>query len=213
MRGLPSLILLARLALLAPSALAQTANPSTIPPPPSSAPRDPLSLPGDNLPPPLAAALAPPRPVNPNAPPSEPPPPAPSLDLSLRAARAALARCASRRLAVGAAVSDSIGGMVAGIQADGAHPGRIYNAMRKNLTAIEFRVPSAVVRDRLRLQDYATLARVKPNMTLFPGAIPLFSGGKLIGAIAVSGSPSGEIDESCAAAGAALINGPGENGR
>jgi uncharacterized protein GlcG (DUF336 family) len=177
------------------------------PPPPSAEARDPNSLPGDNLPPPLAAELAPPRPRDPHAvPPPEPPvPPAPPLTLAIRAAEAALAACHAQSFEVGTAVANSQGGIVMGMQADQAHPGRIYNAMRKNLGAIEFGVPTSVVRDRLRAQDYATLVRTRPNMTLFPGAVPLFSGGKLVGAIAVSGSPAGEIDESCAAAGAQAI--------
>ena len=76
------------------------------------------------------------------------------------------------------------------------------NAARKNLVAIEFGTSNSAVRDKLRANDYATLARVKPNMTLLAGAIPLYIEGKLIGAIGVSGAPGGERDEVCAAAGA-----------
>lgn len=198
-------------AILATSARAQSTTPSTSAhialAPPTSQARDPLALPGDNLPPSLAAMLAPPRPQDPkNPPPSdEPLPPAPPLGLSLKGIQAALASCHAQGFEVGAAVANSVGVIVAGLQADKAHPGRVYNAMRKNLVALEFAAPNSTVRDRLRAGDYATLARVKPSMTLFPGAVPLFSAGKLVGAIAVSGGPAGEIDEGCAAAGAAAI--------
>ena len=57
---------------------------------------------------------------------------------------------------MGVAVSNSVGGMVAGIQADGAFPGRVYNAVRKNLTAIEFGTPTSAVRDKLRANDFET---------------------------------------------------------
>lgn len=186
---------------------AQTPRGPVTPPPPSSEARDPLALPGDNLPPPLVAMLAPPRAPDPNRPPppEEPFPASPPLALALKGVQAALAACHAQGYEVGSAVANGLGVIVVGMQADGAHPGRIYNAMRKNLAAVEFAAPSSAVRDRLRAMDYATLARVKPSMTLFPGAVPLFSHGRLVGAIAVSGGPAGEIDEGCAAAGAAAI--------
>ena len=173
--------------------------------PPSAGIRDPLALPGDNLPPSLAAVVGPPLPINPNAPRSFPP--SPPLALALQAAQAALAKCHADGYEVGVAVANSVGGIVAGIQAEGAFPGRVYNAMRKNLVAIEFGRPSSEVRNKLRAGDFATLARVKPNMTLIGGAIPLFTEGKLVGAIAVSGAPGGDKDEICAAAGLAVFAG------
>lgn len=173
--------------------------------PPSAGTRDPLALPGDNLPPSLAAVVGPPLPINPNAPRSFPP--SPPLALALQAAQATLAKCHADGYEVGVAVANSVGGLVAGIQAEGAFPGRVYNAMRKNLVAIEFGTPSSAVRDKLRAGDFATLVRVKPNMTLLGGAVPLFSDGKLIGAIAVSGAPGGDKDEVCAAVGVAAFGG------
>ena len=171
--------------------------------PPSAGTRDPLALPGDNLPPSLSAVIGPPPPINPNTPRTFPP--SPPLALALKAAQATLEKCHADGYEVGVAVSNSVGGMVVGIQAEGAFPGRVYNAVRKNLVAIEFGTPSSVVRDKLRAGDFATLARVKPNMTLLGGAIPLFSAGKLIGAIAVSGAPGGDKDEVCAVVGSAVF--------
>jgi uncharacterized protein GlcG (DUF336 family) len=191
---------------LAGVAVSTAAQAQTAPPPgspPSWSVRDSLSLPGDPLPPPLAAVIGPPPPINPNAP--RTPVAGPPLALALQAAQAALAKCKADGFAVAVAVSNSVGGMVLGMQADGAFPGRIYNAARKNLVAIEFGTPNSAVRDRLRAGDAATLARIRPNMTLLPGAIPLYADGKLIGAIGVSGAPGGERDEVCAAAGAAVF--------
>lgn len=183
---------------------AQTPAPAPTLTVPSWVPRDPVALPGDNLPPSLAAVTAPPQPINPNA--TRPsPPPSPSLEKALQAAQAALAKCKADGYDVGVAVSNSVGGMIVGIQSEAAFPGRVYNAARKNLVAIEFGKPNSVVRDRLRAGDFATLARVKPNMTLLPGALPLYTEGKLIGAIGVSGAPGGERDEVCAVAGAAVL--------
>lgn len=185
----------------------QTAAMAQVVPPP--APRDPLALPGDNLPPPMSVVLAPPAPPAPPAPrPPEVRAPilGPSLEVALAAAQAALGKCRADNLKVGVAVSDSLGVIVVGLQMEGANPGRIFFAGRKNLAAIEFGVPSSVVRDRLRANDFATLARVKPNMTLFAGSVPLIANGTVIGAIGVSGATAAQ-DEVCAAAGAAAVAG------
>jgi uncharacterized protein GlcG (DUF336 family) len=174
---------------------------------PAVSARDPLSLPGDILPSGIAVVLAPPAPPS-AAPPPPPRPvvPGPSLTVALVAAQAALKRCETDGLKVGVAVSDSLGVVVVGLQMDGANPGRIFNAARKNLAAIEFGMPTSAVRERLRAGEFATLARVKPSMTLFPGAVPLIVDGKVIGAIGISGATAGQ-DEVCAAAGAAAIVG------
>ena len=192
------------IALIAISTIthAQTAPAPTLTPP-SWVPRDPLALPGDNLPPPLAAVITPP-PINPNAS-RPPPPPTPPLALALNAAQAALAKCNADGYQVGVAVSNSVGGMIVGIQSETAFPGRVFNAARKNLVAIEFMAPNSLTRDKLRAGDFTTLARVKPNMTLLAGALPLYSDGKLIGAIGVSGAPGGDRDEACAIAGVAVF--------
>ena len=178
------------------------------PPPAASLPaRDPIALPGDVLPPTVGMSLAPPRPPGQRPPEVRPIVAGPSLEMAIEAAQAALARCQADNLVVGVAVSDSLGGVVVGLQMTGANPGRIFFAARKNLTAIEFALPTSGVREKLRAKDFDVLTRVKPNMVVFPGAVPLLdAGGKVIGAIGVSGATA-EQDEVCAAAGAAVAKG------
>lgn len=183
----------------------------SVPPPaglPATAiPRDALALPGDVLPPPLSVVIAPPVPVapySPPPPPTPPPPVGPGLAKALVAAQAALAKCQADGLRVGVAVSDSAGVVMLGLQMEGANPGRIFFAGRKNLVALEFGTPSSAVREKLRANDFATLSRVKPAMVVFAGSVPLVVDGKVIGAIGVSGATSAQ-DEVCAAAGAAAF--------
>ncbi len=167
--------------------------------------RDPVALPGDVVPPTMAASLAPPRPASQRPQEVRPVIAGPPLDVALQAAQAALARCRADNLVVGVAVSDSLGGLLTGLQMSGANPGRIFSASRKNLTVVEFGMPTSAVREKLRSKDFDTLLRIKPNMVVFPGAVPLLDGGgKVIGAIGVSGATA-EQDEVCAAAGAAAV--------
>lgn len=152
----------------------------------------------------MSLVIGTPPPINPGAP--RTPVASPSLAFSIKAAKAAIARCQSEGFAIRVAVSNSVGGLVVAMQAEGAFPGRTYKAVRKNLVAIEFGTASSAVRAKLRSSDFATVVRTRPNMTLLGGAIPLMADGKMIGAIGVSGAPAGEIDEVCALAGAALLS-------
>jgi uncharacterized protein GlcG (DUF336 family) len=75
--------------------------------------------------------------------------------------------------------------------------------MRKALTALAFEMPSAKASELLPA-DKQMLARVKPNMFIMAGALPIIVNHTTIGAIGVSGAagtPFGHADEVCAAAG------------
>jgi len=128
----------------------------------------------------------------------------PSLALALKAAQAAIAHCASTINAhVAVAVIDAVGQPRATMAADGIRGWHIYNATRKALTALAFREPSSQV--AATLANPAIAARLKPNMSTLPGAVPLWAGHEVVGAIGVSGARNGDLDQTCAAAGAAAI--------
>jgi uncharacterized protein GlcG (DUF336 family) len=176
------------------------------------------SLPADNLPPfgmlDEDGQLPPPPPLPPAAlrrgPGSSPETTArgPILQLAIEAAQAAVSSCAAAGYRVGAAVVDSAGEARALLTADGADGSHVFVAVRKALVAIEFRMPSSQAKAAVS-QEHALLARVKPNMFVEGGAVPLMAGNTLIGAIAVSGAGGaviGRQDEVCASAGLARIS-------
>nr|WP_246448425.1 heme-binding protein [Novosphingobium flavum] len=148
--------------------------------------------------------LSPPRPAGSRPATPNPVIPGPGFELAQAAIQAAVAKCSADGARVGVAVVNSLGVLVAGAQMDGLTPGHVYNAARKGLAAIEFGEVTSAVQVRLRGNDFATLARVRPNMSVFPGGVPLIVNGKVVGAVAASGSAPSE-DEACAAAGAAAI--------
>jgi uncharacterized protein GlcG (DUF336 family) len=126
----------------------------------------------------------------------------PGLELSLAAAHAAVETCAAAGYRVGAAVIDTIGEARAMLTADGSDGSHVFVAMRKALAALEFRMPSSQAYAKV-LQDKTQLARVKPNMFVEGGAVPIIAHGELIGAIGVSGAGGaviGQQDEACATA-------------
>ncbi len=157
-------------------------------------------LPGDEAPPALSVMLRPPsgRPL--------PPPdttPAVPQSLASEAAEAALSTCAAQGLRVGIALTDTAGYLRVGLATDGAGPGTIYGAVRKDLSVIEFRQPTSIIQDHLRA-DASLAARVRPNMEVRPGAVPIVGPHGLLGALGVDGATA-QQDEACASAGVAKI--------
>ena len=191
-------IVLMSMHLPVPSAVAADADPRHM--------HDPTRMPGDMAPPSVADTIAMSRP-DPGRPFVRPPPdatPAPPLALSIEAAQAAIEFCKSQGVAVGVAVVDVNGVLRAALSADGATPpGRAYGAVPKALTAVAFRKPSSAAQADLRA-DPSLMAKVQPNMMVNAGAVPLFAGDRLLGAIGVSGTGA-QQEEACAKAGADKI--------
>ena len=157
----------------------------------------------------VAGAAAPP-PVAPppsgvpaaGPPPGGPPPPArgPALDVAIAGVRAAIAACAAQGLKVTAIVADSSGALKAGMVSDGVNGMTARFALGKIAVTVDFRKPSGVVGAQAKTDaDLAARLKANPAYIPWPGAVPLWIGEELIGAIAVSGA-TGEQDEACAKA-------------
>ena len=203
-KGTMKLTILGKISITAGAAmmLAPGLAPCAAQTPPPAVPSiaaNPILLPSDAPPPPMERMLAPPAVPTPGAAPVVSVPnttPALSMALAVELAQAAVATCTAQGLRVGAAVSDAAGNLRVGLTGDGARPGRIFTASRKNVAVIAFGMPTSEIQAKLRA-DPALLAQVKPNMAVMPGGIPVMSGGKIIGALAVSGATSLQ-DEACA---------------
>jgi uncharacterized protein GlcG (DUF336 family) len=183
-------------------------------------PESPRSLPADNLPPfgmlDSTGHLVPPPPMPPGGlhrGPGSPPEsdaPGPSLEFADKLAREAVNICGAAGFRVGVAVIDSIGEARAMLTADGSDGSHVFVAMRKALTAVALKMPSSEA-NRLVSNDDALLARVTPNMFVEGGAVPIYRGQEVIGAIGVSGAAGkviGQQDEQCAAAALHKVGSP-----
>jgi uncharacterized protein GlcG (DUF336 family) len=165
------------------------------------------ALPGDLQLPPiqvqLHVRLGPPAGTPPRQVQSPDTTPAAPLNLSLKAAKAAIEACTADGWRVGVAVTDAAGDLRVGLAANGASPRRVYTAIRKDIAAAAFGVPTRALR-RTMPGTPAMLARLKPDMSVLPGAVPLIVGGRVIGAIGASGAMAYE-EEKCAIIGARII--------
>lgn len=195
-------------ALLALSLLAGLSGAAQASGPFRDEPAGPRALPGDNLPPfgmRDDTGKLPPAPPLPSPPPGGFPAwtvPGPDMAESARMVHAAVIACAAKGFHVGAAVIDSGGrmrAMLEGVGADGSHG---FVAMRKAEAALTFAMPSSQVGAAIAA-DPALMAKVTPAMFVEGGAVPIRRGGRIIGAIGVSGAagaPIGRRDELCALA-------------
>jgi uncharacterized protein GlcG (DUF336 family) len=127
--------------------------------------------------------------------------------LAVEADQAAIAACAAQGLKVTALTIDSEGVPVALISGEGAAAITQRIASGKAETALKMKMTSGEAVDRAKT-DQAFMAQLMADSSMGPprqGGVPILVGGEVIGAIAVSGAPSGAIDEPCAKAGLAKI--------
>jgi uncharacterized protein GlcG (DUF336 family) len=121
-----------------------------------------------------------------------------SSSLAVEAAQAANAACLAAGNKTTTIVLDSEGGPIAMISDDGAAAITQRIAMGKALIAVKTKAASAD-------DGKADPAMMASLGVARPGGFPIFAGAEIVGAIAVSGSPTGQADEVCAKSGIAKI--------
>lgn len=115
---------------------------------------------------------------------------------------AAEARAVQERWAVSIAVVDGGGDLVGFIKLDGASVGTVQISMGKARTAARFGRPTKVYADRVAADTLNILS--VDGVIALQGGLPIVVGGRVIGAVGVSGATSAQ-DEQVAAAGIAAI--------
>jgi uncharacterized protein GlcG (DUF336 family) len=126
-----------------------------------------------------------------------------ALDRAQSVVAAAVAEAQKRNWKMNVSVVDSGGNLVAFARMDGAQFASVAISEHKARTAATFRRETKVFENGV--QGGLTYQLSLDGVIASRGGIPLVEGGKLIGAIGVSGG-AGSQDEVCAKAGAAVIN-------
>ncbi len=129
-----------------------------------------------------------------------------SADAALEIVAGALAACRKEGQKVSVTLVDPSGRVKAAVRDDGAAPHSAEHSMRKAYTALTYRMPSADYGKRAaEAKGVAIGPQLLPNITTAAGGVPIRVGGKVVGAVGVSGTPSsaggGEGDAKCATAG------------
>jgi uncharacterized protein GlcG (DUF336 family) len=111
---------------------------------------------------------------------------------------AAYDACVEKKLNVTVAVLGRDGSLIALLRNEAAAPATVDVATGKAYASVSFKAPSGDLGDAAKTNP--GIATV-PKFVLLRGALPISVDKEVIGAIGVSGAPSGEQDEVCAKAG------------
>jgi uncharacterized protein GlcG (DUF336 family) len=122
-----------------------------------------------------------------------------SLNGAIEMATASLERCRADGYKVTITVLNRHARTALVLSDDGASPHTVENSMRKAYTAFTTRAPSGEMSKRPEplLRGFLLLDK----LTVLEGGLPIMAGKELVGAIGVSGSPSGDKDAACAKVG------------
>ena len=126
-------------------------------------------------------------------------------ETALGAARAALEHCRKAGYQVSVAVVDRAGVTQVLLRDRFAGPHTVRVAINKAWTAASFKVASAVVARESQAGMPMSGLRSHPRVLAAPGGQPIEAGGSLLGAIGISGAPTGVADDACATAGIEAI--------
>ena len=129
-----------------------------------------------------------------------------TTDAALRAAQAALAQCQKQGYTVAVAVTDRGGQPLAILRDNLAGPHTALTAINKAYTAVSFRTDTSELAATTQAGKPSSGIRQLPQVVAVGGGLMIRAKGSLVGAIAVSGAPTGEADELCAKGGIAAIN-------
>lgn len=127
-----------------------------------------------------------------------------TLDQAKKAMAAAEAEAAKNNLLMAIAIVDSSGHLLAFHKMDNVQYGSIRVAIGKAETALDFRTSTKVLDDRLAAGGSALRLLTLGNATLIEGGLPIVVGGRVVGAIGVSGAAA-QQDGQVAKAGADAV--------
>ena len=119
-----------------------------------------------------------------------------TLYTALQIARAAVAECTARGIQIGVTVVDREGITQVALRDTIAAQITVPISERKAFTAANFNTATSALADRAN----GPIGRA-PGLLIAAGGLPIEVGGALVGAVGVSGAPSGITDEECAQAG------------
>ena len=148
------------------------------------------------------------QPATSSPPPSPPPPPpygAPiTIEQAKKVAAAALVEAKKTPYDYAFAIVNPSGNLVYFEKTDDVLTASINIAIGKAQTSATLKRPSKALFDQME-NGHPYVATLYPGIVAAAGGVPVIVDGKIVGAIGVSGSPTGLIDEKAALAGAAVF--------
>jgi uncharacterized protein GlcG (DUF336 family) len=126
-------------------------------------------------------------------------------EAAITAAQAALTVCRKLGAQVAVAVTDRQGQTLVVLRDRNAGAHTVDTAVNKAWTAASFKVSTLALSIETQASKPMSAIRSLPRVMAAGGGLPILAPSGYVGAIGVSGAPSGGIDEECAQAGIAAI--------
>jgi uncharacterized protein GlcG (DUF336 family) len=121
-----------------------------------------------------------------------------SPDVAIEAVKVAVMKCRADGFQVAAVVIDRFGQAQALMRDQYAGLPSANTATDKAYTALSFHSDTSALGERVKSGQLSTRISIEPHILMIAGGLIIESGGTLMGAVGVSGAPSGENDEACA---------------
>jgi uncharacterized protein GlcG (DUF336 family) len=124
-----------------------------------------------------------------------------TLEVNQKIAMEAIKACEAKGIPVSATVVDRNGIVMVQMRDAMAPPVSLSISQKKAYTSVMFNAKGS----QLTSQAQGALPTLGEGLAFMAGSVTISAGGKLYGAIGVSGAPGGDIDEECAAAGVEAV--------
>lgn len=128
-----------------------------------------------------------------------------TLEAARKAADGALAACRDKGATVAVSVVDRAGLPLVMLRDPLAGMHTPETATRKAWTAVSFKNATGELEKATRASGDSGGIRHLPGVAMIGGGVLLRAAGSIVGAVGVSGAPGGDLDETCAQAGADAI--------
>lgn len=122
-------------------------------------------------------------------------------EIAVKLAQAALESCRKQDAQVAIAVVDRFGNLQMLLRDRYAGPHTPDTARRKAWTAVSFRGDTLGLSETMKPGSEAFGAHFITDALMLGGGVPVEADGSIVGAVGVSGAPSGKMDDGCARAG------------
>lgn len=120
-----------------------------------------------------------------------------TLDVNAKIAMETIKACGAKGIPVSVTVVDRNGIVMVTMRDAMAPPISLSISQKKAYTAVMFNANGS----QLTSQAQGALPTLGEGLAFMAGSVTISAGGKLYGAVGVSGAPGGDVDEECAAAG------------
>lgn len=123
------------------------------------------------------------------------------LDLAIEAASTAVADCKAKNYMATVQVTDSAGEIVVLLAGDGGGMRSLHLMTPKPYVVNKYHVASSKATELARTDPELAAAIAADVGKGYGGSLPIMNGQEFLGAITVSGTPNGNLDEGCGQAG------------